>query len=60
MGTTGLYPLYALTNVTRDQQTALINTQNNYNPAEFPKYAALTAGILIKDKLEDMQYARFI
>lgn len=27
-GTTGIYPLYALTNLSRDQQSALINTQN--------------------------------
>jgi hypothetical protein len=59
-GTTGLYPLFALTNLTRDQQSALVNTQNAYNPGAFPKYAGLTASIMLKDKVSDLQYKKII
>jgi len=59
-GTTGLYPLYAATNLTRDQQTALVNTQNAYNPGAFPKYASMTAAIMLKDNFSDLQYKKVI
>lgn len=59
-GTTGAYPLYTVTNVARDQQTALINTQTNYNPALLPKYAALTLYMITSEHAGDAKYSKHI
>lgn len=55
-GTTGIYPLFAITNAIRDQFTALIHTQNNYIPI-YDQLRQLTPALLFKDSKE-YTYAR--
>lgn len=59
-GTTGIYPLYTATNLARDQQTALINTEFGYNPVEMPYWASLTFYTIATEAAGDSRYSKLM